>query len=89
MGDLDRPLGAELTSELSEDGDGSPLVVLRGELDMTSAPELDAKLAPIIARRPDRLVIDAHGLEFADSSAIALLVKLGKPSGPGRDPPAA
>jgi ABC-type transporter Mla MlaB component len=29
----------------------------------------------VIAKRPDRLVVDAAGLEFADSSAIALLVR--------------
>jgi anti-anti-sigma factor len=63
-----------LRFDLSEDADGGPLVRLEGELDMTTSPELESAVEPIIARKPSRLVIDASGLEFADSSAIALLV---------------
>ena len=65
---------ARLMFDLSEDPDGAPLVKLEGELDMTTAPELESAVSPIITRSPKRLVIDAAGLEFADSSAIALLV---------------
>jgi anti-sigma B factor antagonist len=64
-----------LDYEISEHRDGSPLVKLRGELDMTTAPGLESAVAEIIARAPARLVVDAHELEFADSSAIALLVR--------------
>lgn len=65
---------ARLMFDLSEDHDGAPLVTLTGELEMTTAPELEAAVGPIIAGKPTRLVVDAAGLEFADSSAIALLV---------------
>jgi anti-anti-sigma factor len=64
-----------LTYDVSEDHDGSPLVKLEGELDMSTAPGLDSAVSPIIANKPSRLVIDADGLEFADSSAIALLLR--------------
>lgn len=64
-----------LTFDVYEDDDGAPLVKLDGELDMSTAPRLESALSPIIARKPNRLVIDAAGLEFADSSAIALLVR--------------
>src|SRR5947209_16366157 len=64
-----------LTFDVSDDHDGAPLVKLAGELDMSTAPGLESAVSPIIARKPDRLVIDAAGLEFADSSAIALLVR--------------
>lgn len=74
MGDLD-DIRAKLTFDLTEDQDGSPLVKVQGELDMTTAPELDAAVASVIERKPGRLVIDATGMEFADSSAIALLVR--------------
>jgi anti-sigma B factor antagonist len=66
---------ARLMVDLSEDEDGSPLVRLGGELDMTTAPELEVVVGPIIAQKPARLVIEGAGLEFADSSAIALLVR--------------
>jgi anti-anti-sigma factor len=75
MAELGKGPGAQLECEISVDSDGSPIVSLRGELDMSTAPGLDSRLAPIIARNPDRLVVDARGLEFADSSAIALLVR--------------
>ena len=64
-----------LTFDVFEDHDGAPLVKLEGELDMSTAPGLESAVSPIIARRPNRLVVDASGLEFADSSAIALLVR--------------
>jgi anti-anti-sigma factor len=65
---------ARLMFDLSEDHDGAPQVNLKGELDMTTAPELEAAVGPVIAGNPGRLVVNAAGLEFADSSAIALLV---------------
>ena len=65
---------ARLMFDLTEDRDGAPLVLLGGELDMTTCPELQSAVNPIIAGNPSRLVIDAAQLEFADSSAIALLV---------------
>jgi anti-anti-sigma factor len=64
-----------MTLDIVEDDDGAPLLKLAGEIDMTNAGELDARVAPIIARPPSRLVVDLSQLEFADSSAIALLVK--------------
>src|SRR5581483_7998145 len=71
-------LGAEharLAFEVGEDGDGSPLVTLSGELDISNAGRVEAAVIPVIARSPKRLVVDVSGLEFADSSAIALLVR--------------
>jgi anti-anti-sigma factor len=64
-----------LTFDLSEDHDGAPLVKLGGELDMSTAPELESALSATLAAKPARLVIEASGLKFADSSAIALLVR--------------
>jgi anti-sigma B factor antagonist len=73
MAELDGD-AAGLSFELAEDHDGAPLVTVAGELDMTTTPDLEAAVGPILARQPGRLVIDASRLEFADSSAIALLV---------------
>lgn len=75
MDELNRGPGAQMAFELSEDPDGCPIVKLHGELDMTTAGQLDSAVAPIIAEHPARLIVDASGLEFADSSAIALLVR--------------
>jgi anti-anti-sigma factor len=75
MDELGRHAGSRLEYEISEDPDGCPLVKLDGELDMTTAPRLESAVGAIIATSPARLVVDASKLEFADSSAIALLVR--------------
>jgi anti-anti-sigma factor len=75
MAELGRTAGTELTYELTEDPDGCPVVRLKGELDMTTAPKLETAVEPIVTAAPSRLVVDASELKFADSSAIALLVR--------------
>lgn len=75
MGELGRDAGAALTFDLAETSDGTPVLTLAGELDMSNADGLEAALAPVIARSPERLIVEARDLEFADSSAIALLIK--------------
>ncbi len=74
MAELGKGPPAPLAYELAEEPDGAPVVRIKGELDMTTSPSLEAAVAPVIATAPRRLVIDASELEFADSSAIALLV---------------
>jgi anti-sigma B factor antagonist len=75
MGELGHGPGSRLIYEVSEDRDGSPVVKLRGELDITTAPGLESAVDDLLASSPARLVVDASELEFADSSAIALLVR--------------
>ena len=67
---------SRLNFEFSREDDGSPLVTLHGELDLATAHELETALEPIVARPTRRLIVDAGDLEFADSSAIALLVRV-------------
>jgi anti-anti-sigma factor len=64
-----------MTFELADDSDGSALVRIAGELDMSNVDELEEAVEPIVKRRPDRLVVDVSALTFADSSAIALWVR--------------
>ena len=66
---------AQMTFELASADDGSAVVKVAGELDITSIEDLDEAVQPVIARGPERLVIDVSSLRFADSSAIALWVK--------------
>ncbi|MFZ0089010.1 MAG: STAS domain-containing protein [Solirubrobacteraceae bacterium] len=48
---------------------------LRGELDLSSAPELKRRLADIAGASPGRLLIDLSELEFMDSSGLALIIQ--------------
>ena len=64
-----------MTFELLSDSDGSPLIRITGELDMQTIPELEAGVASIMTGRGGRLIVDVSGVNFADSSAIALWVR--------------
>ena len=63
-----------MSFDLAEASDGLTVTV-SGELDITNVDQLDSVVAPALQRSPRRLVVDVHGLRFADSSAIALLVQ--------------
>jgi anti-anti-sigma factor len=62
---------------------GSDVIVvsLAGELDRSNVATAKEALGVAVARAA-LLVVDLYGLEFVDSSGIALLVRLGQ----GRDP---
>jgi anti-sigma B factor antagonist len=65
---------SEMTFEIVTNGGGTT-VTLTGELDIANIDRLEAAVAPVIERHPDRLLVDVAGLRFADSSAIALWVR--------------
>jgi anti-anti-sigma factor len=54
--------------------DEHALVVLTGELDMASAPQLSARLAELAEEKVKHVVIDLSGLGFIDSSGLSLLL---------------
>jgi anti-anti-sigma factor len=60
-----RPVEVEVVSK-----DGSARILVRGELDLAGAPELDAALASIDGARGSDLVLDLTGVTFIDSSGI-------------------
>lgn len=53
--------------------DGTPVVSLSGELDLTNAEQVRSVIEDTLAGEPARLVFDMSGVEFMDSSGIALL----------------
>jgi anti-anti-sigma factor len=59
---------------LAADEAGFPVLRLLGELDFTNAASVDERVETVLLASPDRLVIDVSGLEFIDSSGIALWV---------------
>jgi anti-sigma B factor antagonist len=46
---------------------------LRGEIDISTAPEVRQRLEPILVASQDDVVIDCCGLSFIDSSGVAIL----------------
>lgn len=65
------PSGAavEVVSE-----DGVPVVQVSGELDISSVDSVRPFLDDVLKLRPERVVFDLGGVEFMDSSGIALLL---------------
>ena len=64
-----------MTFDIVHGADRMLTVAVSGELDITNVDTLGSAVAPAIEREPSRLIIDAHELRFADSSAIALWVQ--------------
>ncbi|HEU4976518.1 MAG TPA: STAS domain-containing protein [Baekduia sp.] len=67
---LSGPSPFDLT--IREDG-GDVLIALRGELDVASAPQLEAALLPPV-EAGRRAVLDLGQLEFMDSTGVRVLV---------------
>jgi anti-anti-sigma factor len=73
MADLD-PADQAVTVASVQEEDGTPVVYLSGELDLTSAGQFSTAIDAALGSHPGRLILDASGLTFMDSSGIVLLV---------------
>lgn len=58
------------------DENGTPVIWLSGDLDMASVPQARAAIDAALASQPGQVVLDASGLEYMDSSGIALLASV-------------
>jgi anti-anti-sigma factor len=52
---------------------GTEVVVVRGEVDLATAPLLRAVLDTVVGRRPARVEVDLSGTTFLDASALTVL----------------
>jgi anti-anti-sigma factor len=55
-------------------GDGFVTLALHGELDISSAPQVEQALSELEATNPPVLVIDLRNLEFMDSTGLRTVV---------------
>lgn len=62
----------ELSIDVRREGDDAT-VTLGGELDLSTAPDLQDALAEL-TDAPRRVVVDLSGLEFCDSTGLAALL---------------
>lgn len=53
---------------------GHAVVTAVGELDLYTAPRLQAALAELLRGQVDRLVVDLSGVEFCDSTGMNVLL---------------
>jgi anti-anti-sigma factor len=72
----DVPAPGPLSIDTRRDGD-AVLIVLHGELDLASAPELERELraAEASSPSPSRVTIDLSGLGFMDSTGLQALLR--------------
>jgi anti-sigma B factor antagonist len=54
----------------------TPGLAVRGEVDMESAPELEAALEEAIRASDGALLVDLSGVEFLDSSGLQVLLRV-------------
>ena len=60
---------------IEEAPQGSTIVQICGDLDISAAPELRERLLAVLnCRTSNRLILDLSKLEFMDSSGVAVLV---------------
>jgi anti-sigma B factor antagonist len=55
--------------------DGVRVIAVRGELDLNTAPDLDAALEEAVAVGDASVLVDLSDCEFIDSTGIALIVR--------------
>src|SRR5688572_524080 len=55
--------------------DGDLIVVVHGEIDVATAPQLWEHLAEVIPNVKHRLVLDLHDTAFMDSAALSVFVR--------------
>jgi anti-sigma B factor antagonist len=68
---------ADLTLDSRKTDDGATVVV-RGEVDMATAPQLRDELVALVDGGATRIALDCRGLDFLDSSGIGVLIAVRK-----------
>lgn len=66
---------APFEATVAEAEDGLRIVEVRGEVDLSTAPGLEAPLEEAIAAEHGSLLLDLSDCEFIDSTGIALIVR--------------
>lgn len=69
--------------ESEELEDGIRAFTVRGELDMSTAPDLERELDPALADPGASIMLDLSECEFIDSTGIALIVRAWQRLGKG------
>jgi anti-sigma B factor antagonist len=72
MADLDPSPQAQALVDV-RDENGTPVIWLSGELDITNVGQVRTAIDAAFGSHPDRVVLDVSGVTFTDSSGVALL----------------
>ena len=75
MAEIGQPGSAAAGLEAREE-DGALVLHLSGELDVTNFKQVRSAVDAFVSSQTERLIFDLEGLQFMDSSGIALLVSV-------------
>ncbi len=59
----------------SKEKENIGIIIVEGEIDMFSSPNLRDKLIPFFTKKTKGIIVDLAGVSFMDSSGIATLVE--------------
>jgi len=59
----------------------APRVVVTGELDLLTSPQLKDQLVALAEQKPSRLILDLTGVSFFDSSALNVVLHAQREAG--------
>ena len=65
----------ELSIVSEQTDNGTTVVAVAGELDVLSAPQLDAELTRLLASGSSPVVLDLAGVDFMDSTGLGVIIK--------------
>jgi anti-anti-sigma factor len=74
MADLGTPEQNPPVVDVREE-DGTTVISLFGDLDMTSVNQVRAAIDAALRSHPGGVILDASGLEYMDSSGVALMAR--------------
>jgi anti-sigma B factor antagonist len=72
--DYDQPSG-ELSLTVTRRAPGAIVLHVGGDLDLLTAPGLNAEITKLLTDSPDALVLDLSAVPFFGSSALAVLIQ--------------
>ncbi|MFZ2447866.1 MAG: STAS domain-containing protein [Syntrophobacteraceae bacterium] len=61
--------------QVTEKKPGIILLVLEGDLDMSTSPQVRNALMPLFRKAPSHVIVDLSGVPYIDSSGIATFVE--------------
>ena len=75
MADLGTP-GQDVPAVEVREEDGTTIIRLSGDLDMTSIRQVSGAIDAALGGRRAKVIVDASGLTYMDSSGVALMVRV-------------
>lgn len=69
LADSDNPLDVRLIER-----GGVPVVLVSGEVDVYTANSLRERVTEVLARKPEKLIVDLSGASYLDSTGLGVLL---------------